>query len=171
MIASVRAQMEKRMPVREKIATSIDLPLSAPAKRALLFAAQEDSNGDQILTAHLLLGILRLEDSIAIEVLRNHGLTLAKARELLLSDAIAADFVKGAKSRPTACRDCTHLIVDGAISNLTLFCGASPMKAEFDSYTGEFKEDATAPLSDRFQLCVWVNFGRCKMFEERPSLP
>ena len=41
MVASVWAQVEKRMPVREKIATSFDLPLSAPAKRVLLFAAQE----------------------------------------------------------------------------------------------------------------------------------
>jgi ATP-dependent Clp protease ATP-binding subunit ClpA len=69
--------------VRDRISTEIDLPLSDGAKRALSFAAEESERlGDRhIGTEHLLLGLLREENSIAAEVLYTRGLRLSDVRQ------------------------------------------------------------------------------------------
>ena len=79
----VRAEIPAREPVKEKIATSVELPFSPDMKRALQRAAEE---ADRLLHSHigpehLLLGLLRVEGSVAASVLNAHGLTLDIARE------------------------------------------------------------------------------------------
>ena len=61
--------------------TSIDLPLSPPAKRVLAYAAEEAERflHKHIAPLHLLLGMLR-EPSLAVDVLHRHGLELEKLR-------------------------------------------------------------------------------------------
>jgi|SRR5262245_40316322 len=82
-VESVRKEIEGRVVMRERTSSQIDLPLSEEAKRALAFAADESEKlGDRhIGTEHLLLGLLRAEDSIAAEVLHTHGLRLSDVRE------------------------------------------------------------------------------------------
>jgi ATP-dependent Clp protease ATP-binding subunit ClpA len=82
-IASIRSEVENRSGVREKVSTSIDLPLSDECKRILGFANQEMDLLKQthIGTEHLLLGILREEKCVAAEILHGRGLRLEAMRE------------------------------------------------------------------------------------------
>src|SRR5580765_4024654 len=84
-IESIRREIEGRTEVREKVSTSIDLPVSDECKRILAYAAEEAErlNHRHIGTEHLLLGILREEKSMAAEILRERGLRLNTIREEL----------------------------------------------------------------------------------------
>lgn len=88
-VESIRKEIEGRGVARDHISSVIDLPLSEEAKRALAFAAEESERlGDRhIGTEHLLLGLLRVEDSIAAEVLYSRGLSLSDIREDLMRHA------------------------------------------------------------------------------------
>src|SRR5262245_55421630 len=79
----IRNEIENRTVMRDRISSQIDLPLSGEAKRALSFAAEEsDLLGNRhIGTEHLLLGLLREENSIAAEVLYERGLRLSDIRK------------------------------------------------------------------------------------------
>ncbi len=78
-------QIHNQTPVREKISTSVDLPLSNECNRALAYAAEEAErlSHQHIGTEHLLLGLLREEKSFAAEILQEHGLQLPAVREEL----------------------------------------------------------------------------------------
>jgi ATP-dependent Clp protease ATP-binding subunit ClpC len=84
-IESIRKEIEGRTVVREKVSTSVDLPLSAAAKRVLGYAQEESEKLQHryIGTEHLLLGLLREEKSIAAEILLERGLRLNQIREEL----------------------------------------------------------------------------------------
>ena len=84
-IESIRGEIEGRVTMREKISTSIDLPLSDECKRILAYANEEAErlNHRHIGTEHLLLGILREEKCIAAEILHERGLRLIAIREEL----------------------------------------------------------------------------------------
>jgi ATP-dependent Clp protease ATP-binding subunit ClpC len=84
-LESVRKQIEARTTVREKVATSVDLPLSLECKRVLAYAAEEADqlSHKHIGTEHLLLGLLREEKCLAAEILRGWGLSLSTIREEL----------------------------------------------------------------------------------------
>ncbi|HKF55870.1 MAG TPA: Clp protease N-terminal domain-containing protein, partial [Blastocatellia bacterium] len=85
-VESIRKEIEERTPLREKVAASVDLPLSPHAKRVLNYAADESERLQHrnIGTEHLLLGILREEKSIAAEILHDRGLRLTQIREEML---------------------------------------------------------------------------------------
>lgn len=85
-IESIRKEIEGRTILREKISTSVDLPLSAEAKRVLAYAAEESERLQHrhIGTEHLLLGLLREEKSVAAEILHERGLRLNSVREELM---------------------------------------------------------------------------------------
>jgi ATP-dependent Clp protease ATP-binding subunit ClpC len=84
-IESIRKEIEGRTVVREKVSTSVDLPLSSTAKRVLGFAQEESERLQHryIGTEHLLLGLLREEKSLAAEILYERGLRLNQIREEL----------------------------------------------------------------------------------------
>ncbi len=65
--------------------TSVDMPLSHPGKRALVYANEESERLKQkeITQGHLVLGILREEGVFAAAVLRDQGLALSAAREVV----------------------------------------------------------------------------------------
>jgi ATP-dependent Clp protease ATP-binding subunit ClpC len=169
-IEGIREQVEANTTVTKKVSTSVDLPLSPDSRRVLAFAADEAPASGPIDTAHLLLGILRLENHFAAEILHGRGLSLDSVRQEL-QGAAPKGSVKKAHSKPTACRDCKHLIMDGSsdiIEWINLFCGASPKEPKFDCFTGQPKEVAAdASPSQRFQLCALVNFGECSLFEQK----
>lgn len=72
-------------PVREKISTAVDLPLSHESKRALVYSAEEaeELNHGHIGPEHLLLGLLREEKCLAASLLQERGVSIEKVREEL----------------------------------------------------------------------------------------
>jgi ATP-dependent Clp protease ATP-binding subunit ClpC len=84
-IESIRKQIEGRTTIREKVSTSVDLPLSQECKRVLGYAAEEAErlSHKHIGTEHLLLGLLREEKSFAAEILHERGLRLSAIRDEL----------------------------------------------------------------------------------------
>lgn len=88
-LGAIRKRIESRTPVREKVSTSVDLPLSQECKRVLAYAAQEAErlSHKQVGTEHLLLGLLREEKCFAAEILHQYGLDLSTMREELARTA------------------------------------------------------------------------------------
>ena len=84
-VESIRKQIEQHTTVREKVSTSVDLPLSNECKRVLAYAAEEAErlSHKHIGTEHLLLGLLREEKCFAAEILQERGLRLPAIREEL----------------------------------------------------------------------------------------
>jgi ATP-dependent Clp protease ATP-binding subunit ClpA len=84
-IESIRKEIEGRTTIREKVSTSIDLPLSNECKRILAYANEEAERlrHRYIGTEHLLLGILREEKCVAAEILFSRGLRVEAIREEL----------------------------------------------------------------------------------------
>jgi uncharacterized protein YbbC (DUF1343 family) len=84
----IREEVERRTPPREKITTSVELPLAPETKRVLAYAHEESDRLQHrhIGTEHLLLGLLREDCSMAAEILSEHGLRLNGAREDLANE-------------------------------------------------------------------------------------
>src|SRR5260370_19994704 len=84
-IESIRKQIEAHTTIREKVSTSVDLPLSHECKRVLAYGAEEAGrlNHKHIGTEHLLLGLLREEKCFAANILHDRGLRLTQVREEL----------------------------------------------------------------------------------------
>jgi uncharacterized damage-inducible protein DinB len=84
-VDSIRKQIEKNTTIREKISTSVDLPLSNECKRVLAYAAEESERlaHKHIGTEHLLLGLLREEKCFAAEILEVRGVRAPAIREEL----------------------------------------------------------------------------------------
>ena len=82
---TVRKQVKGRTVVREKVSTSVELPLSDESKRVLTYAGEEADRlmCNYIGTEHILLGLLREEKSLAAEILYENGLRLSRVREEL----------------------------------------------------------------------------------------
>jgi ATP-dependent Clp protease ATP-binding subunit ClpC len=85
-IQSIRERIEKQFPRREKVSTSMDIPVSQECKRVLTYAAEESTrlNDDYIATEHLLLGLLREHQCMASKVLVESGLTSVQLEQSLL---------------------------------------------------------------------------------------
>ena len=80
-----RQELEQRRTGLGKISTSLDLPLSLECKRILAYAAEEAERlrHSHIETEHLLLGMLREENSVAWQILHGCGLKVETIREEL----------------------------------------------------------------------------------------
>jgi ATP-dependent Clp protease ATP-binding subunit ClpC len=121
-VESIRKQVEAHTTVREKVSTSVDLPLSNECKRVLAYAAEEAERlGHQhIGTEHLLLGLLREEKSFAAEILKERGVLLAKVREELASVPNELAARGPSESRPVNqfSRDLTQEAMDGKIESV-----------------------------------------------------
>jgi ATP-dependent Clp protease ATP-binding subunit ClpC len=122
-IESIRKEIEGRTLIREKVSTSIDLPLSAECKRILAFAAEESERlrHRHIGTEHLLLGILREDKCVASEILHDRGLRLNVIREEL--SKTQSDKPSSSRSKETPLlaefsRDLTQLAAENALDPL-----------------------------------------------------
>jgi len=82
MSEAVRKEIEQQTKVREKITTSVDLPLSNEGKRVLAYSAEEAErlNHKHIGTEHLLLGLLREGECFAASLLHARGVHLEPVR-------------------------------------------------------------------------------------------
>src|SRR5947199_1101798 len=102
-IESIRREIEGRTLLRERIPTSVELPLAPETKRVLHYSHEESERLQHrhIGTEHLLLGLLREERSMAAQILYERGLRLNAVR-----DEIARQSGVDSRNR----KDVPHLI-------------------------------------------------------------
>jgi ATP-dependent Clp protease ATP-binding subunit ClpC len=84
-VESIRKQVQVHSPQREKVSTSVDLPLSNESKRVLAYAAEEAERfgHKHIGPEHLLLALLREERCFAAEMLKGREIKQQKIRDEL----------------------------------------------------------------------------------------
>lgn len=87
-VESIRKDVEGQTVIREKVSTSVDLPLSNESKRILAYATEEADtlSHKYVGTGHLFLGVLREQDCFAAKLLRERGIALEMAREQIGSN-------------------------------------------------------------------------------------
>ena len=87
-VESIRRQVEEQTVIREKVSTSVDLPLSNECKHILAYATEEaDKLSHKFVgTGHLFLGVLREHDCFAAKLLGERGIALEMAREQIGSN-------------------------------------------------------------------------------------
>ena len=121
-VESIRKQIEGHTTIREKVSTSVDLPLSNECKRVLNYAAEEAErlSHKHIGTEHLLLGLLREERCFAAEMLQNRGLRLAQVREELARSSQERGSARPKESSLLVefSRDLTQAALDGQLDPL-----------------------------------------------------
>ncbi|MBA3949772.1 MAG: ATP-dependent Clp protease ATP-binding subunit, partial [Acidobacteria bacterium] len=118
-LETIRKEIEGRTVFREKVSTSVEIPFSQETKRVLQHAAEEAERlmHNYIGTEHLLLGILREEQSVAATILMEKGMRLASVREdivQLLNEKTTLTRVKETPLLAEFSRDLT----DAAMKNL-----------------------------------------------------
>jgi hypothetical protein len=81
--AEIRAEVERHITQRERISTSVEVPLTADCKKVLNLAAEESERlgHRHVATGHLLFGILGVEGSLAAQLLQARGVKAAAVRE------------------------------------------------------------------------------------------
>ncbi|MGH9377046.1 MAG: ATP-dependent Clp protease ATP-binding subunit [Terriglobia bacterium] len=122
-IESIRKQIEGKTAIREKVSTSVDLPLSQECKRVLAFAAEEADrlSSKHIGTEHLLMGLLREEKSFAAEILHERGLRLSSLRDELSrsqSEKMSTNRPKETSLLSEFSRDLTQAALEGQLDPL-----------------------------------------------------
>jgi len=119
-VEKIRRQIEEHTVIREKVSTSVDLPLSNEGKRVLAYAAEEAERlgHKHIGTEHLLLGLLREENCFAAELLKEREIKLESVREELARTT--AESEPGRPPRPDDVltqhfQDLTQSAIDGML--------------------------------------------------------
>ncbi|HEX4947179.1 MAG TPA: ATP-dependent Clp protease ATP-binding subunit [Blastocatellia bacterium] len=122
-VEAIRKDVESRIVLRPRHPQTIDLPLSIEAKRVLAFSAEESERlgNRHIGTEHLLLGLLREENTLASEILYERGIRLTDIRsELMRQTGRERDSV-ARKETPHLyefCRDLTDAALEGKLDPL-----------------------------------------------------
>jgi enamine deaminase RidA (YjgF/YER057c/UK114 family) len=82
-LEDIRKEIEGQAVFRERVATSVEIPFSPATRRVLQFTAEEADRllDNDIGIEHLLLGILREEQSLAASVLVKKGMRLDTVRQ------------------------------------------------------------------------------------------
>lgn len=82
-VDTIRREIEERIVLRERIPQSAELHLAPETKKILALTKEESERlgSRQIGVEHILLGILREDNSIASEILYQHGVRLHTVRE------------------------------------------------------------------------------------------
>jgi ATP-dependent Clp protease ATP-binding subunit ClpC len=122
-VESIRKQIEAHTTIREKVSTSVDLPLSHECKRVLAYAAEEAErlSHKHIGTEHLLLGLLREEKCFAAEILHERSLRLSTIREELArsqSEKLLSNRPKESSLLSEFSRDLTQAAADSSLDPL-----------------------------------------------------
>jgi len=122
-IESIRKEIEARITIRERISTSVEVPLSAECKRILNMASEEAERlgHKHVGTEHLLLGILREEKCFGAEILMERGLRLSTLREELArtsTEKTAAARPKETSLLAEFSRDLTQAASEGSLDPL-----------------------------------------------------
>ena len=122
-LENIRKEIEGRTVLREKVSTSVEIPFSAETKHVLQFAAEE---ADRLLhnyigTEHLLLGLLREEQSVAASILVEKGMRLHAVREdivQLLNEKTTVSRVKETPLLAEFSRDLTEAAMKSQLDPL-----------------------------------------------------
>jgi len=117
-VESIRKQVYAHTAAREKISTSVDLPLSNECKRVLAYAAEEAERlgHKHIGVEHLFLGLLREEKCFATELLKERGIQLQTVRDELAREPHHAEEARGADApAATHIRDLTQAASEGQL--------------------------------------------------------
>jgi ATP-dependent Clp protease ATP-binding subunit ClpC len=122
-VESIRKEIEGRAVWRDRVREQIDIPLSSEAKRVLAFAAEESERlgNRHIGTEHLLLGLMREENSVAAEILYDRGLRLSDIRQDLMRQVNLERNTHQRKDAPHLfefCRDLSAAALDGTLDPL-----------------------------------------------------
>ncbi len=122
-VEAIRKDIESRIVLRPRHPQTIDLPLSIEAKRVLAFSAEESERlgNRHIGTEHLLLGLLREENTLASEILYERGIRLTDIRSELLRQTGRERDSAARKETPHLyefCRDLTDAALEGKLDPL-----------------------------------------------------
>ena len=100
----IRAEIEKQITIRERISTSVEVPLTQESKKVLNLAGEEAERlgHRHIGTEHLLLGMLRVEGSLAANILQGRNVSLVAVREEIAKVSSAKQHNAKAKSLKNA---------------------------------------------------------------------
>src|SRR5262245_2327522 len=120
---SIRKEIEGRSIYRDKVSTSVDIPLSAESKRVLSFASEEAERmlHNYIGTEHILLGLMREGKCVAAQLLAGKGMRLGSVREDIVQLLNEKANVGKAKETPLLSefsRDLTDAAARGALDPL-----------------------------------------------------
>jgi hypothetical protein len=120
-VESIRQQIEGLSTVREKISTSVDLPLSNECKRVMAYAAEEAERlaHKHIGCEHLFLGLLREQKSLAARLLAERGVRIEEVRVSVAQEALTAVGGTLGKGRPSSI-PVKCVSDDGSVIELTL---------------------------------------------------
>lgn len=103
---ALRQEMTEHSAGRQKMRTSVDMPLSEECKRALTYAAEEAERLSQkyIGCEHLALGLIREEQSFAAQIIRRAGITPEQILEEAAEPSAVRRYMRpvGAASEPGA---------------------------------------------------------------------
>ena len=79
----LQAEIESSGSSEERVSTSVEIPFSEETKRALFYAEEEADKmmHPQVGTEHILMGLLRVEDSVGGQILLERGMRLYSVRE------------------------------------------------------------------------------------------
>ncbi len=121
----IRREVEERIVLREKIPQSAELHLASSTKKVLAFAGEESDRlrNKHIGVEHILLGVLRQEDSIAAEILYQFGVRISDVREKITqhSGMPNRETTRAMQETPNLnefTRDLTQEAVDGKLDPL-----------------------------------------------------
>ncbi|PYQ11194.1 MAG: ATP-dependent Clp protease ATP-binding subunit ClpC, partial [Acidobacteria bacterium] len=120
---SIRKEIEGRALYRDKVSTSVDIPLSSESKRTLGYASEEAERmlHNYIGTEHILLGLMREEKSVAAAILAEKGMRLSAVREDIVQLLNEKANIGKAKETPLLSefsRDLTEAAARGALDPL-----------------------------------------------------
>jgi len=120
---SIRKEIEGRALYRDKVSTSVDIPLSAESKRVLGYASEEAERmlHNYIGTEHILLGLMREDKSVASGILGEKGMRLNSVREdivALLNEKASVGKTKETPLLSEFSRDLTEAAARGLLDPL-----------------------------------------------------
>ncbi len=119
----VRREIEGERIFVERVSSTADLPLSEETKKVLAYASHEAEtmSHSTVGSEHLLIGILKVEDCLAMRVLTQAGLDLYTVREEVVTMAREREAAQQKKELPFLTeygRDLTALATQGAFDPL-----------------------------------------------------
>jgi ATP-dependent Clp protease ATP-binding subunit ClpC len=119
----VRREIEGERVFVERISSTAELPLSEEAKKVLAYASHEAESmlHGSVGSEHLLIGILRVEGSLAMRILAQHGLDVYSVREELMGILKEREASQQKKELPFLTeygRELTGLAAQGAFDPL-----------------------------------------------------
>jgi len=122
-LEAIRKEIEEVTTLRDKISTSIEIPLSEESKRVLAYAAEEAESilHKYIGTEHILLGLLRERKSLAARILAEKGMRLSSVREELVAQMKQKSVLEKKKETPFLSefsRDLTELAMKDKLDPL-----------------------------------------------------